>query len=94
MNYLIYAHCYPGKAKRLYMGACRYWFDSNGYVHLGTKREFGNKSGESFSPLNDCSRITFMDLKNGHFWMIICSANGRTFRWFHAKADDIANFAP
>ena len=70
-HYIIYAYCYPGKKKHLYLGYAPYFVDSNHEVRLATKFEFkqaGNSGwGDSFIP--NCTRIISMDLKNGHLWI-------------------------
>ncbi len=70
-KYIIYCYCYPGKSKQLFLGYAPYYI-SNNKVHLLTKTEFASP------PINNqyvkggfdsCSRILFMDLKNGQLWI-------------------------
>lgn len=88
-TYMIYAYCYPGKARRIYLGYAPYVIDSTSHIRLYTKREFRDKSGNTFGDFNDCSRIISMDLKNNHLWITFMNGNSTAYRYFHIKASDL-----
>jgi hypothetical protein len=91
-EYIIYAYCYPGGGKGLVLGVAHYALDSNKYVHLLTKREFVDSSGNSFGNLTECTRIISMDAKNGHLWITFVKGTS-TWCHFHAFVDDIIKHA-
>lgn len=88
-NYIIYAYCYPGRKKQLYLGYAPYWIDAENHVHLGPKTEFCDKSGNSFGNFTDCSRIISMDLKNGHLWITFILGDSNGYYCFHIMAKDL-----
>jgi hypothetical protein len=92
-NHIIYAYCYPGKKTHLILGTARYGFDSDNNIHLLTKREFVDKDGNSFGNLTNCSRIIFMDVKNGYLWIVFASVDNRTFYYFCIPAQDVIDGA-
>ena len=97
-HYLIYAYCYPGKKKHLYLGYAQYFVDANHEVRLLTKIEFkeaGNSGwGDSFGGFTNCDRIISMDLRGGHLWITFMgneNSQGDTsgYYYFHIKASDL-----
>ena len=92
-HYLIYAYCYPGKKKYLYLGYAPYYIDSNHEVRLGTKFEFKKSGdsgwGETITGLDSCSRIHSMDLKNGHLWITYGISDDTSCRCFHIRVSDL-----
>jgi hypothetical protein len=92
-NHIIYAYCYPGRKTHLILGTARYKFDSSGNIHLLTKREFVDQDGNSFGNLTNCSRIIFMDVKNGYLWLVFASVDNRTFYYFCIPAQDVIDHA-
>ena len=92
-HYMIYAYCYPGKVKRLYLGYAQYVVDYNKTIRLLPKVEFkkpGDSAwGESFGAFNDCSRIISMDLKNGHLWITFVGNNESEYCYFHIRVSDM-----
>ncbi|MDR2396743.1 MAG: hypothetical protein LBD69_02740, partial [Puniceicoccales bacterium] len=91
-EYIIYAYCYPGGGKGLVLGVAHYTLDANKHVHLLTKREFVDSSGNSFSHLTECTRIISMDAKNGHLWITFVKGISNYY-YFHAFVDDIIKHA-
>jgi hypothetical protein len=92
-NHIIYAYCYPGKKTHLVLGVARYGLDAGNNVRLLTKREFADKDGNSFGNLTDCSRIIFMDIKNGHLWLVFASVDNKSFYYFCIPAQEVINHA-
>ncbi|MDR1255148.1 MAG: hypothetical protein LBJ78_03970 [Puniceicoccales bacterium] len=92
-DYIIYAYCYPGKKTHLVLGVTRYRLDSNSDIHLLTKREFVDQDGNSFGNLTNCSRIIFMDVKNGYLWLVFASVDNKTFYYFCIPAQDVIEHA-
>ncbi|MDR2396572.1 MAG: hypothetical protein LBD69_01815 [Puniceicoccales bacterium] len=90
---IIYAYCYPGKKTHLILGTARYKFDSGNNIHLLTKREFVDQNGNSFGNLTNCSRIIFMDVKNGYLWIVFASVDNRSFYYFCIPAQDVIDYA-
>ncbi|MDR0393430.1 MAG: hypothetical protein LBH52_04355 [Puniceicoccales bacterium] len=90
-NHIIYAYCYPGRKTHLVLGVARYRLDANNNVHLLTKREFVDKDGNSFSPLTDCSRLLFMDVKNGYLWIVFFNTGRSAYRTICISAQDVIN---
>lgn len=88
-NYIIYAYCYPGKTKQLYLGFAPYTIDAENHVYLGPKCEFRDKNGNSFGNFTDCSRIISMDLKNGHLWITFIRGDSSSWYRFHILAKDL-----
>ena len=87
-DYIIYAYCYPGKSKQLILGAARYYIDSQHQFHLLTKTEFRDKDGNSFGTLTNCDRLVFMDIKDGHLWLVWKSSD-LCFRMMYVNAQDV-----
>lgn len=89
-KYIIYCYCYPGKSKQLFLGYAPYYI-SNNKVHLLTKTEFAppptnNTSIEGFT---SCSRILFMDCKNGQLCITWTNADDSKVYSFHIAAKDL-----
>ncbi len=84
-KYLIYAYCYPGKTKQCILGYAQYEFDSNGKFRLLMKREFCDKSGSSFYPLNDCARIIDMTYRDSELWITWVTADECSVKYFHIR---------
>jgi hypothetical protein len=92
-NHIIYAYCYPGNKTHLILGVARYRLDASNNVHLLTKREFVDKDGNSFGNLTDCSRLLFMDVKNGYLWIVFFNTDRNVYRTVCISAQDIINQA-
>jgi hypothetical protein len=92
-NYIIYAYCYPGKTQQLILGIARYAIDASHHVHLLTKVDFKDASGNSFGNLTDCSRILFMDVKGNHLWITWMSADNTKIYHFHINPQDLIDCA-
>jgi hypothetical protein len=92
-NHIIYAYCYPGKKTHLVLGVARYGLDTRGNVHLLTKREFVDQNGNSFGDLTDCSRLLFMDVKNGYLWLVFFNTGRSVYRVVCIPAQDVVNNA-
>lgn len=88
-RYFIYAYCYPGKSKQLYLGFAPYIIDADNHVRLLTKSEFRDNNGNSFGNFTSCSRIISMDLKNNHLWITFMNADNSCYYYFHIKASDL-----
>ncbi len=88
-SYIIYAYCYPGKTKQLFLGYASFVIDSNYKVRLLTKTEFKDATGNSFGDFTSCSRIISMDCKNGYLWITFMSADSKSYYYFHIKASDL-----
>ena len=88
-QYIIYAYCYPGRKKQLYLGYAPIEIDSDYRVNLFTKTEFRDSSGNSFGDFKDCSRIISMDCRNDHLWITFMSGNSYYYKYFHIKASDL-----
>ena len=88
-QYIIYAYCYPGRKKQLYLGYAPIEIDSDYRVNLLTKTEFRDSSGNSFEDFTDCSRIISMDCRNDHLWITFMSGNSYYYKYFHIKASDL-----
>lgn len=89
-KYIIYCYCYPGKSKQLFLGYAPYYI-SNNKVHLLTKTEFAppptnNIYVEGFA---SCSRILFMDCKNGQLYITWTNADDTKVYSFHIAAKDL-----
>ncbi|MDR1254830.1 MAG: hypothetical protein LBJ78_02240 [Puniceicoccales bacterium] len=67
--------------------------DSNNNVHLLTKREFMGTDGNSFDSLTDCSRFLFMDVKNGHLWLVFFNVDRDVYWTVCILAQDIIDHA-
>ncbi|MDR0646959.1 MAG: hypothetical protein LBF43_00790 [Puniceicoccales bacterium] len=92
-NHIIYAYCYPGKKTHLVLGVARYGLDAGNNVRLLTKREFVDSSGNSFGNLTNCSRIIFMDVKNGYLWIVFASVDNKSFYYCCIPAQEVINHA-
>lgn len=88
-SYIIYAYCYPGKTKQLFLGYASFVIDSDYKVRLLTKTEFKDVTGNSFGNFTSCSRIISMDCKNGHLWITFMNADSKSYYYFHIKASDL-----
>lgn len=88
-TYIIYAYCYPGKTKQLYLGYAPYTITTDNHINLLSKTEFRDKDGNSFGSFTSCSRIITMDLKNNHLWITFMNADHGEYRYFHIKASDL-----
>lgn len=88
-SYIIYAYCYPGKTKQLFLGYASFVIDSNYKVRLLTKTEFKDATGNSFGNFTSCSRIISMDCKNGHLWITFMNADSTSYYYFYIKASDL-----
>lgn len=89
-NYFIFAYCYPGKKKQLYLAYAQYIVDSDHKVRLTTKTYLSSGSwGDSFGNLTSCSRIISMDLSNGHLWICFMNEDDTEVRYFHVLAKDL-----
>ena len=97
-HYMIYAYCYPGKKKHLYLGYAQYFVDANHEVRLLTQVEFKAASnsgwGDSFDGFTNCDRIISMDLRGGHLWITFMGnqnskGDSSGYYSFHIKASDL-----
>lgn len=87
-KYLVYAYCYPGKSRQLYLGYVRYQM-SNNKLNLLTKIELKNANDETFSNFTSCSRIISMDIRDNHLWLTWMNHDNTKYYYFHILMNNL-----